>query len=334
MIFRETLCYLSRSGLVALLVLPAVLWGTPQPAEANPLPEGAILTHVQPVDPDFCNQCPITACDQIVQYTEETGILEFDLFVYPPGYEPDLTISRLEGLVEWPPQWQFIDYELCEGGQGTILVNGNQAQLDIAWPACPQMNGEVFLVARFIVDVTGYGSLGISELGAAVDLHCPPDEYEMWAVGAVARAGVECSYCYTPCDLGWPCEPHLSPGVLELEVTEGESVRGQIHVYITGSDPDFPCGPNFVATESWAALDVEWTDWNLCEIEVTADASALDRGIYEGWVRGEGDCVGCTRVVLTVLPGAQGVWDDDREAGEPQDPGTAVSWGRLKTLYR
>ncbi len=74
----STVSVVRTAFFVALAVLAVA---TPRDAWANPVPMGGLFFHVHPVDPQFCDQCPISECEQIVQHTTATGTLEFDLFV-------------------------------------------------------------------------------------------------------------------------------------------------------------------------------------------------------------------------------------------------------------
>jgi hypothetical protein len=84
--------------------------------------------------------------------------------------------------------------------------------------------------------------------------------------------------------------------------------------------------PVFLASEGWMTVESEVIDFNRFSVTVTVDATDLEEGNYQDWVRTEVECVGCTRVILEVI---------DPTSGVPEDPAMLLnSWGQLKTLYR
>jgi hypothetical protein len=314
------------AALLCLLSL-VLLVSQPQPLLANPLPTSAIFVHVQPVNPDFCDDNPIVSCPEIVQYTQASGLLEFDLFFYPMMAPPPLRISGFETAVEWPSTWDLVGWEICHGGEGTVDLNGNQASIAINWPSCPTMTEDVFLVARLIINVTSHGHLDYSlGGGSSVRIGCPPDveEWDTWQLSA--EAGVECSFCWMPCDFGDYCNPVPDPTLLELQVRQGETAQRDVHFDIVGGGLVYPCPVIFVTTASWLTethIELGWDEW-LVTLEI--DTSGLAPGYHQAWLRGEVECVGCTRVLLEVLPPITGVADPE--------PPASTSWGRVKTLYR
>ncbi len=319
----------------AAVLVATLAWGimvvTTGPARANPLPPGGILIHVQPVNPDFCVTNPIADCAQIVSHTDADGVLEFDLFLLTFEFDRPVGIQSLLTMVQWPGQWTLLDYEICHGGEGPVEIIGNQAIMDITWPTCPVWSDEVFLAARFIIDVQGYGSFGQFEgFENTLVAGCPDSPANAYLMVGRADAGVECTYCYTQCNLGSPCNPHPDPDVLELQVPVGQTVQRDIHVPIFGGDLVYPCPTTFVADESWMSLDYEEIGWNDYMVTLTVDTSELQEGFYDGWVRAMDQCVGCTWVNLEVMP-PTAVGDYDLPDGpEP----VASTWGLVKVLYR
>jgi hypothetical protein len=307
-------------------------------ALANPLPEGLIMIHVQPISLDPYAQNPINNCDDIVQYTTDVGRLEFDLFFYPAAYGPETTTYSMEAVVEWSDTWSVLDWIFFEGGEGTVDISGNQADIAVTWPSCPGMNGDIFHAARFIVDVVGHGHFGqINWFDCFVDIGCPPDAFTTQPFMTSAEAGVVCSYCYTPCDFSSPCHPFPDPTVLDLVVNQGGSVQSDIQVTVGGGPLGWSCTTFFLGSEEWMDVAAENLGWNNWTLTLTVDASELAPGFYEGWVRMEDHCVGCTKVNLTVLP-ATSVPDEDNRpenGGLTSDPQPlATTWGSLKSLYR
>jgi hypothetical protein len=307
-----------------LLLLPVwILAGMPQPLTANPLPEAILLIHTQPVDPDFCAN-PIRTCDEIVPFTEATGLVEFDLFFMPAGLNPPVEMNTFEAVVQWTGAGAIVDWQICNIGGGTVQAMGNEASLDLYWPFCPVVEDEIFLIARIVVDVGGYGQFRVSE-GAPcrIGVGCPVPEYiEPWPLPATA--GVVCSYCFMPCTFQSPCRPSPDPEFLYLDLRQGEIVQRDIHVDVHGGGGVWPCPTGFDTTEPWmtvGAIELAMNEW-LATLEI--DTSALDPGHYQGWMRAAADCVGCTRVELDVRPPNTGVSEDP----------SSTTWGRVKTLYR
>jgi len=331
----------SRNSLLvpALFFLLLVNSTTPMtPALANPLPDGLIMFHVQPISLDPYTQNPINNCDDIVQYTSAVGIMEFDLFFYPAAYGPETTTYSMNAVVQWSETWSVLDWIFFEGGEGTVDINGNQADVAITWPSCPGMNGDVFHAARFIVDVVGHGHFGqINWFDSTVFIGCPPDAFATLPFMTSAEAGVVCSYCYTPCDFSSPCHPFPDPTVLDLVVNQGSTVQSDIQVTVGGGPMGWPCTTFFLGTEEWMDLTAENLGWNDWTLTLTVDASELAPGFHEGWVRMEDHCVGCTKVNLTVIPATsvpdEGDLPDDGDIASVPLP-VSTTWGSMKTLYR
>jgi hypothetical protein len=311
-----------------LLVLPllAVLVG---PVAANPIPDSAVFTHVQPPNPTFCDRVSTMDCEQIVQYTEAIGQLEFDIFLWPVFYTGE-EVEALQFTATWPTSWGFVEGSLCNGAEGSINVQGNLAAVSASWlPECPTMGTDAFLVARIVLDVTGHGEFTYRyDLGCGVTWGC--NEYPPFPLGALvgAEAGIECDYCYTDCGFQMTCHPQLSPATLDVDVPQGLS--DQYTIQATVYSYEYPCTPSFSGTESWMSLAVEQIDWDIYSLTLTVDTQGMELGEYSGWVIGQDDCRGCTRVNLTVTS-SQGIAEPGDEAAPPGD---ATTWGQIKTLYR
>jgi hypothetical protein len=317
-------------GLTAGLVCAALCLALPWFAGANPLPPTAIFTHVQAPDPTFCDQSPLMHCAQIVQYTEATGVLEFDLFVWT--FFAGQQLDAVQLTAEWPAEWGFVEGSLCNGAHGTMNVQGHRAVINASWaPDCPTMETEVLLFGKILLNVTDRGEFGYSYSGPhTLTWGCPPNEWtEELAAFVGAEAGIECSHCYTDCGFDMVCLPEMTPHTLAVELPQGQI--GEYGIDVTVWMWEQPCPINFIPTESWMALGVEQLDWEHYRVSLTVDTSGMEPGEYSGWVRGESDCVDCCRVVLTVLD-SQGI---EEEPVEKEDlPGTVGSWGRVKNLYR
>jgi hypothetical protein len=297
------------------------------PAGANPWPEYLMFTHVQPPDPTFCDRISTMRCDEIIQYTEATGQLEFDLFLWRwLGYSFD----SLAVTATWPATWGFVEASLCNGGQGSIDVQGNRAVVGASWlPDCPQV-ADAFLVARFVLDVTENGEFEMGNGPQYLIVGCPPyernEDLELWAP---AEAGVECEYCYQDCDFDHVCRPGLSPRTLDITLPQGCSDRYTLTGYSGADPPEYMCPPSFSVTEGWMESAVEPLGEFEYRLTLTVHTQGLEPGDYSGWVTMEQDCRACTRVNLTVTD-SQGIEEPD----EPVPPVDAKTWGQIKTLYR
>ncbi len=312
---------MSHVGVAALVALLLTL---PPATHANPLPAAAVFTHVQQPDPTFCDACPITQCSQIVQYTEATGPVEFDFFVWVPV--SDVVVSAQLTLV-WPEEWTFIDGGPCNGAVGDLEVDGHQAVLTTTWPDCLTFE-DIFLAGRVVLNVTSFGELELPYGASTITYGCPPNQFD-WDIDALggAQAGVVCSYCYQDCSFEMPCEPVLSPDDIALELVRGETAITQIAAQLHGWTP---CTADFVSSEPWMQLRTEEVGAGEYAVTLTVDSAGLEPGDYAGWVRGISECVGCAHVSLTVLQ-SQGIEDEETDGAPPEDVST---WGALKILYR
>jgi hypothetical protein len=315
-------------ALTWLAALP-VLSGVCFSVGANPLPGSGTFTHVQSPSPAFCEQVQTMLCEQIVQYTEATGRLEFDLFFWSFLWGEHFDAARLS--VVWPSAWGFVEAGVCGGAHGSVDVQGNRATVNASWlPDCPTFGAAAILAARIVLDVTGPGSLEYDYYQPNdFTLGCPPQEQPFVPLEALAgaQAGVECDYCYQDCDFDYLCHPRLTPSTLDIAVPQGLSDQFTIQVIAYG-DWD-PCAPSFSATENWMGLEVEMLSEYEYLLTLTVDTQGLALGEYSGWVKGEAECRGCTRVNLTVAD-SQGI----EEPSEDPPREAPKSWGGIKSLYR
>jgi hypothetical protein len=205
--------------------LAMVLTGALQGAWANPLPMGGTLFHVHPVDPQFCDPCPVTQCSQIVQHTTATGLLEFDLFVEHVEFHwQGRVVYALSCQIEWCPSWTLVADEICGGGVGSLQpIASNSAALMAEWPECPMVLDRVWPVARFVFQTTGYGKIEADWHNLSLTLGCPPNSMvETGLVTVPGVAGVECGYCDSPCDFGQPCQAEFLPDSYDVHLLSGE----------------------------------------------------------------------------------------------------------------
>lgn len=302
----------------AFLLLLGVQYVLVGPVHANPIPDVLIYTHVQPANSNFCNECTIDSCDAIAQNSDLTGYLDFDFF-YDRGFAGMGDPVLVEMTVSWPQEWVHGDAEICSGESGVVDIQGNVAQFTI-YP--DETSGSFFLLARIVLNVTGYGVVEVYDCHVQTDslvagLHAIPT----WYVGGVgARAGLECGDCSYYCGRSggpYPCYPEFTPETLELEVVQGEVAHGEI---VANSLALEECPTVFEASEDWMELEIETIGYEEHLITVTIDTSTMLPGIHEGWVTGDvGDCQECAKVRLIV---------HDYIAVSRK------SWGAVKGIYR
>ncbi len=321
--FLRRTARLALSGLALAVLLVPGSW-------ANPLPGMmGLFIHVQPVNENYCVENPITACEQIQQYTTETGLVEFDIYGVDFALGPEGIVYEICATLDWSPAWSFVDWEPCQDGVGTLEVNGSGGQLCVTWEQCPTIGTAPFLIARVLLNVDGFGELIIPPVyDDYITIDCPPYEWDDLVFGHRAQAGVECAYCYTNCNLTTPQSPRLSEHDLALEAQQGETAVAVIPGEMLGVSGPIPF--DVEGTEPWLTGELQWTVSTLFEITVTADAGAMLPGTYECWLRAEAQCADCARISFTVLPFPQGV----EEEPQPQPDEQPASWGRIKDRYR
>ncbi len=84
----------------------------------------------------------------------------------------------------------------------------------------------------------------------------------------------------------------------------------------------------------YAVEDQVVSEWWEVQLTVYANTNTLDVGTHYSWVRAETeDCHNCTRVILNVLPGSQGI-DEVTDRPPPPEDTPNRSWGKIKSLYR
>jgi hypothetical protein len=311
-----------------LAALALFLAAAALPAGANPLPATGIFTHVQAPNPSFCAPHPFT-CEQIVQYTEATGQLEFDLFFW--SFMSGSVFDAVQVTAQWPASWGFVDADFCNGADGTLDVQGNQLAVNATWlPDCPVLETGVYHFARIVLDVTGHGELSYSYTQPhSVMWGCPPGEHAE-TLGALvgAEAGVECDYCFEQCDFDMQCIPRLTPTTLAVEVPRGLTDHYTIDAVVPSYEA--PCQAEFHPSANWMTVATRQIDSENYRLTLTVNTEGLELGEYSGWVIGQADCRGCCRVNLTVTD-SQGIPDGPADGTPPAAP---VSWGAVKNLYR
>jgi hypothetical protein len=285
-------------------------------ALANPAPESALLIHVHPWTPDFCQNNPISECAQVVQYGAIEGDVEFDVFLANP-YGFFSSYSNATMTVGWPGDWEFTSFQDCAGGDVTTSSGDHQVSLQIDY-ASPIVPGAWLLVGRFRMQVSGFGALTFSGVGF---------DGQFWGAIGPAQAGVECTYSYLNCsNLMPPCGAHLDPDLLELHVPQGGTVTGTMTAWV-GWTGDMPCPVQFMKTADWMELEVAWDQyyWQ-AELTVTVNAAGLAPGAYPAVIRAVSQVVHCASVLVDVEP-VSSVPDLNLIT-------RSSSWGGIKQRYR
>jgi hypothetical protein len=314
--FPRSLRYVSILG-AATAALIAV-WG---PVTANVAPDAIIYFNVMPAgDPQSYCTTDITECSQMRSTTEEVGLIEFQIFIYPYSHigEP---ITNLTAQLNWPEAWQFTDFAVCRDGLGSLEYWGsNPHHMELNWSCEPVY--ELFLAATLVFDVGEYGRLNFSQ--SLLWIGCPPGGYDVWADPAIwGEAGTVCEYTEQPCSThGLDCIPHLEIEEMTLTAAPDGTAHGETHFYADAWFDQSCHGAFDVATgETWCSAYVtDGAEWWENILMIDADATGLDYGIYETWVRV--DVPGGARCLNLIF--------------QIQEP-TAVSkasWGRLKAGYR
>jgi hypothetical protein len=289
------------------------------PISANPLPPGVVLCHVHPWDQYFCNQNPISDCNDINQYSEAVGDVEFDLYYI--GMAEQIESISLE--IGWPSNWTFVDFENCS--EGFPLWDAYPDHCNLEWYFVPPVEwvpGEPFLLGRLRLDVGGFGSL------IWINGWCEgePMGHDVWL--GPAMAGVGDCFCYTNCaGLGLACGMAMDPEILEIDVDIGETAEGLLSGPVRFGNFGEVCPVEFVCDEPWVMLTVEWPEVYWADITVTVDATDLPLGHHTAVVRAESECVDCSEVIVHVRE-PSGIGDDEPALYE------TVSVGKIKNLYR
>lgn len=336
-----------RSALLDPIARLAVIWamtvlltGMLPSAGANPLPPGGTWFHVHPVDPQFCNPCPITQCEQIVQHTAATGVLEFDLFVdHLEFYYQGVPVYAFNCPIVWDSAWTLLEYEICGGGSGQLIpVAANRADLEAVWPTCPFVQDRIWPVARFVFEAPALGQVDAVWDNLFLTLGCPPNlRVESGLVTSPGVAGVVCDVCDYPCSHDQPCRAEFVPSTYEVHLLPGESTQLNLHAEGEGHFAMEPCSATITDDADWLeplSGSASWQGWGVdVDIPVSIDATGLAPGAYQAWVRAESDCVGCARINL-IVGESQGVSEGDGTSPTSPSPGVPISWGRLKELHR
>lgn len=289
--------------LAVLMLLAALGLGI---ANANPYPSAGLMIHVQEVDPTFCETNPMTSCADLVLATDQSGLLEFDLFVQRDLSDPLDVVSCTLG---WTAGWTFQSVEFC-AGVGVFELAGDGIDLLVNTPS---VTDPFFLLARVVIDVTSYGRIrgdGWIHYEAG---------WEEYLYNSPTDAGRTCGTCLADCNYDDECKPIVDPYNLYFEVAQGETAQGQFDLLVS-SFTGWPCALTAEADAPWLALTLEEVSYEVYIGHVTVDATGLSVGEYTSWIRCWTEvCERCVEVHLAV---------------DEATPTVPASWGMIKTLYR
>jgi hypothetical protein len=302
-----------RSWTVAVLLSAACSFAfAATSALANPIPYAFVYVDIRDPEGDFCTAYMPVSCDELVQTTDRTGMLEFDIVYCSPygwGLDQFYESSDIVFTMAWSQDWQFVEAQACGSGIVGVAQEGNHATFSIQDPHGVPASEEFAGLGRVILNVTGEGSAWFSQ-----EWH---DFFADWAEG---RAGVSCGTCVRLwCDHYGYDTPELTPRLLELTADATGAATGSFHV-----DPTGYFGPDtlsFHADVPWISLDLIHLQENSPRYDVTvhADAAGLSPGVHEATIEVSAQyCYECERVILTVL----------------NTPVRPTSWGSLKRLFR
>jgi hypothetical protein len=325
-----------RSGLLLWIslatMLGAALIAICPSAKANVTPEVVLRVHVQDTpDSSFCQTNPITACNQIRRATYASGEVEFDMYVHPILLQDHLPLHGVSAALVWPATWQVQEFEPCSGGVGSLQVGTAGGQLELLFPGDPPLPDSLFLIARFVVEVTGEGTFGPT-YPSRVTVGPGPNYTSPYALGVDATAGLVCSVCGGACSQGDYCRARFLNTVVLYEGSDG-TATGCFQVTLGEVSEPGSCHESWTTDQPWLEV-TSASAWHPYprdyQVWVKAHAVGLMVGVYEGHVTGLApafDCSGCGLVRFTVN-GTSAVPD---AAGPLVDP---VTWGQVKRRFR
>ncbi len=315
-----------RSTLAALLGTCFFLCGLAVPCLANIAPEAIVFFNVMPAeDPQTYCTTEITDCSEMATSTSETGLIEFQIFIDPYLYcgEP---VAGLTGYMDWPDEWQFVDVAVCRGGVGFIDHSGSSPHyVQLGWPCDPV--DDMFLAVTLVFDVGDYGTLSFS-WPPSLWIGCPPEGFEVEASSRIrGEAATECEYTNQPCAWRFSyCKPCLTIDVMRLTAAPGGHAQDAT-VFRAEHWFDESCHGLFEVTtgEAWCSGHVEdGPEWYSNSLVIDADATNLEPGFHESWVRVH------TTGVTTAIARCLNVIFEVQES----TPAEKTSWGMLRNCYR
>lgn len=309
------------SGLSALIAAFA-LFALSAPAIANTGPSTSeLFLHVQP--DSWPPPPPLTSCSQIIQHTDATGWLEFDVYQAVTHWYGAFAIGSIDIAFEVPGSWQLSsEYIVPAGGTGTMSwVNGHPTY-SLSWPDCQPYATEIQLLLRIYLNVDGPGALQPLTGWPLAEL-CIPWTGPTWGDSYGASAGDPCGYRQESCSPGMHCWPEAATPQLALQAVQGAQLQETLNFTL---QPDYigACSASCQSTAPWMAVAGKLLeDEHNYEVSLDIDTATLAPGTHSAWVQVDsGFSRACTEVILEVLT-ATGVQSLD----------AGVSWGDIKSLY-
>jgi hypothetical protein len=303
-----------QRGHWAVLLAACALASIGSAALANPSPSGIVYTHIHAGGGDFCSALPVSTCQEIVQVTDATGVLNFDM-ILPCWWLGEWLCegSSIVFTVKWPAAWQFVDASVCGSGASVVQVD-NGATFSIGSMDGAPASGLLVGLGRLVLNVTSEGSTWFTHISSP-DFSCD------WVGGRISGCG---NCMRSRCGDWEPMRPVLPAPVLELAAGDSGRAVGQFHVDSAGFE-DGDLEYTFSASEPWitlAPVSVGQSYYPEYDVTVTADALALAPGVHEAWIEVHAPyCYECEWIIVTVP-------ETDPPAADEE------TWGSLKTRFR
>jgi hypothetical protein len=286
-------------------------------ALANPGPMGIVYTHIHAGGGDFCSALPVSTCEEFVQVTDATGILNFDMIL--PCWWDDFewlygAVTNLEFTIQWPAEWQFVDASACGSGAVSVVHEGNGARFSIENLEGAPVNGQLLGLGRVVLNVTSEGSTSCPDW--------PHPESISWVEGRISGCG---NCVHGVCGDYSPVRPALPSPVLDLTADSSGTASGVFRVESDGSEHGNPLEYTFSSTAPWITIEpisIDDPDYPRYDVTVTADDGTLEPGVHETWIEVQSaTCYECERIIFTVP-------ETDPPAADEE------TWGSLKTRFR
>lgn len=309
-----------------VLAVPVVVAVVVVSAHANMLPVATQGIHVQPwggSDLTCDEPRPALSCSELTTLTDASGMLVFDLLIYPailvhvPG--SDLLLHGVEQTLTWPAAWELVDWVRCSQATGVLQATADTsgATLRLSWSRPPGFTTELLPIARLQLsaptpgnlDAEGWGTVSMSPAEEPIGIY----------LGGNARVVAGCGDCAGSCYGDPECDPRVSVDRLTMHVPFQSTAVADFGVKISGSHGCV--APLEVAsTLDWIDFGIEELNWPDWRVRIRADAASAAAGSYETWIRCHTICTSC--VALTVIV-------------DPEPPAVEeTSWGAVKARYR
>ena len=254
--------------MIPWIIVAALLALFSVPSRANVAPESGLLAHVQSVS-GTC-ETTITDCTQIVRSTTAEGEVEFILFFMRGAFAwpgESLCIQSLHNELSWPEAWQFVSFEVCGYGNGSLGTGGTTHPLDLSWywySISDQPNG-VIPIARLVMNVVGPGQLDFaSHYGGnpvVLQQNCYGATFNTYPVQVFAEAGVTCGHVVPHCAYHeFECTASFQISELGLIAPSGSAADSTIEFWAPSVNPYALCPLNVDTHASWctAYIDPVW----------------------------------------------------------------------------